>query len=220
MNLERDVYSRSPIFLQTLFLNFKACELYLERYGNKFRKCFKEFEKNQWLSGSELRKVQDEKLRSLIQHAYKNVPYYYEIMSSRKLTPADIKTKEDLHKLPILTREHVKKHAEALISRTYPRKLLRHGHTSGTTGSPLDFHYDIQTCVAHLVAVWRQKYWAGMKYGDAIATFQGRVIVPLDQSKPPFWRKNYINNQLFFSSFHLHEKNLPYYFEKLEKDSP
>ena len=139
-------------------------------------------------------------------------------MRSRKLTATDIKTKKDLYKMPILTREDVKQNAKALISRTYPKKRLRHGHTSGTTGSPLDFHYDIQTCVVHLVAVWRQKYWAGMKYGDAIATFQGRVIVPLDQSKPPFWRKNYINNQLFFSSFHLHEKNLPYYFEKLEKD--
>lgn len=218
MDFEKDIYSRCPVALQTLMLNMKAFELYLERYGKKFRKLFKEFDKNQWFSETELQELQSNKLKSLIQHAYENVPYYNKVMRNKKLRPDDINTLEDLHKLPILTREDVKQNAKALISKAYPKKLLRHGHTSGTTGSPLDFHYDIQTCVIHLVAVWRQKYWAGMKYGDAIATFQGRLIVPLNQSEPPFWRKNFLNNQLFFSSFHLQEKNLPHYFNKLEKD--
>ena len=218
MNLEK-IYANAPIFLQTGLLNIKACELYLERYGRKFWKRFNEFEENQRLTVSGLEALQDEKLKDLIQHAYDNVPYYNTIMQRQKIRPADITTRKGLYKLPILTREHVKQNADDLISKSYPKKLLRHGHTSGTTGSPLEFHYDIQTCVAHLAAVWRQKYWGGMKYGDQIATFQGRVTVPLTQASPPFWRKNYINNQLFFSSFHMDEKNLPYYFDKLSKDN-
>lgn len=219
MNLEKDVYAKSPIFLQTVLLNLKACELYLERYGKKFKQRLLEFKHNQTLSAVELEDLQDEKLKQLIQHSYHNVPYYNDIMCKRKLEPEDITSRRDLHKLPILTRDDVKKNASAMISRSYPKSLLRHGHTSGTTGSPLDFSYDIKTCVAHLAAVWRQKNWAGMNYGDAIATFQGRVVVPLKQNSPPFWRKNFINNQLFFSSFHLHEKNLPYYFDKLSTDN-
>ena len=58
-----------------------------------------------------------------------------------------------------------------------------------------------------------------MKKGDAYASIQGRVICPTTQNKPPFWRKNYINNQLFLSSFHLHKKYLPSYFEKLASDN-
>lgn len=218
MNFERDIYARCPIFLQATLLNLKACELYLERYGKKFRKRLEEFEENQSLSEVELEQLQNKKLQELIRYCYDNVPYYQKIMRNRKLRPEDVTTLEDLHKLPLLTREDVKKNAHAMLSRAYPKKLLRHGHTSGTTGSPLDFHYDIQTCVAHLAAVWRQKKWAGMCYGDAIATFQGRVTVPLHQKKPPFWRKNYVNNQLFFSSFHLTKENLPYYFDKLTAD--
>jgi len=219
MNLEKDIYSNSPIFLQNFLLNIKACELYFERYGKKFRNCFKEFDKNQWLSEIELCEVQNSKLGDLVRHAYDNVQYYREIMNSMKLVPADIQSVEDLHKLPILSRDHVKKNAKALISKSYPKMLLRHGHTSGTTGSPLDFHYDIQTCVAHLAAVWRQKNWAGMGFNDEIATFQGRVIVPLHQKKPPFWRKNYINKQLFFSSFHLNMQTLPCFFDKLNEEN-
>lgn len=217
MNLERNFYANAPIFLQTTLLNIKACELYIERYGRKFWRCFKEFDGNQWLSETRLEELQDVKLRKLIQHAYDNVPYYNKVMRERKLMSGDIKSRQDLHKLPILTREDVKHNVNSLISKKCSKRMLRHGHTSGTTGSPLDFNYDIQTCVAHLAAVWRQKYVGGMKYGDEIATFQGRVIVPLDQKKPPFWRKNYINNQLFFSSFHMDKKNLPIYFDELEK---
>ncbi len=218
MNFEKDIYSKCPIFLQSALLNLKACELYLERYGKKFWKFYRELDQNQWRSEPELQELQDEKLRKLILYAYENVIYYRETMRTRKIRPEDIKSRKDLYKLPILTRDDIRRNMKALTSEAYPKMLLRHGHTSGTTGSPLDFYYDIQTCVAHIAAVWRQKYWAGMHYGDAIATFHGRVIVPLHQQVPPFWRKNYINKQLFFSSFHLNEKNLPYYFEKLEKD--
>ena len=218
MNFETDIYAKLPVFFQTVFLNGKACELYFERYGRKFWTCFKEFKKNQRLSHSDLEQLQNEKLRSLIKYAYKNVSYYNEVMRLKNLHPDDIKTLQDLPKLPILTRENIKQNTKKLVSSAYPRRLLRHGHTSGTTGSPLDFHYDIQTCVAHIAAVWRQKYWAGMRYGDSIATFQGRVIVPLNQQKPPFWRRNYINNQLFYSAFHLNEQNLPFYFENLSQN--
>ena len=194
METERYIYSKLPIFLQTVLLNFKALELYLERYGRKFQTILNEFDKNQWLPEPELEEYQNRKLRELIKHAYENVPYYNERMKEVKITPSDIKTIEDLCKLPVLTREDVKKNARKLISRSYPKWLLRHGHTSGTTGSPLDFSYDIKTCVVHLAAVWRQRNWAGLEYGKPYATLQGRVIVPLQQNTPPFWRKNYINN--------------------------
>lgn len=218
MNLEKDIYGKCPIFLQTLLLNVKALELYIERYGRKFCELYDEFDKNQWLSDSELDTYQNQHFRLLIQHAYESVPYYSEIMRRLKLTPSDFKTTADMHKMPILTRNDVKKNAAKLISKSYPKILLRHGHTSGTTGSPLDFFYDIKTCIVHLVAVWRQKCWADVERGEAYATLQGRVIVPLQQKNPPFWRKNYLNNQLFLSSFHLSEENLPFYFQKLEKN--
>ena len=218
MNFEKDIYSRCPIFFQTILLNIKALELYWERYGRKFWRVYNEFEKNQWLPESDLHEYQNEKLRILVRHAYENVPYYHEKMKKHRLHFSDIKTKRDLYKFPVLTRKDVKRNSKQLVARSYPRFLLRHGHTSGTTGSPLDFSYDVRMCVVHLAAVWRQRYWGGLQYGEHCATLQGRVIVPLNQKRPPFWRKNYVNNQVFLSSFHLTEKNLPHYFDMMEKD--
>jgi phenylacetate-CoA ligase len=208
-------YRRSPIPVQTLLLNLKAVELYLERYGPKFRRLFDQFVERQWRPMAEQAAYQDEQLRRLIQHAYESVPYYRDVMNERGLTPSDFKGTGDLPKLPVLTKDDVRRHHHRLMSTKYPKLLLRHGHTSGTTGSPLDFHYDINTCVIHHVADWRYKLGAGLTYGQPYASVLGRVIVPISQDRPPFWRKNYINNQLFMSSFHLKRENLPYYFDKL-----
>lgn len=218
MSIIDNIYSKSPIYFQNILLNLKAIELYFERYGSKFWKLFDEFQKNQWLSEVELTEYQNEKLKLLIKHAYETVPYYNNLMNNLKLKPDDIKTIEDLRKLPLITKDIIKKQYKHLISKNFRSYSLRHGHTSGTTGSPLNLCCDTKTCVIHHAADWRQKYWAGLRYGRQFASIQGRVIVPTTQSNPPFWRKNYINNQLFLSSFHLKEENLPYYFEKLEKD--
>ncbi len=217
MGFAENIYKKSPVFLQNVLLNVKAAELYFERYGRKFDEVYEEFSRNQFLSESEMICYQEEKLKKLVRHAYSTVPYYKAVFDKVKLVPDDIRTLDDLSKIPILTKNDIKKNFKQLISKNSGK--LKHGHTSGTTGTPLDLAYDIHTCVVHHVADWRQKEWAGLHMGQPYASLQGRVICPTEQMDPPFWRKNFINNQLFLSSFHLKKENLPYYFDKLKKDN-
>jgi len=179
-----------------------------------------EFEANQWLSYEELINYQNEKLRKLLRHAYENVPYYRDRMGRLKLRPEDIRTVEDLHKLPVLTRAELKNNLAELRARNYHRWQLKLGHTSGTTGSPLEIWWDNQLCIVNNVVDWRQKHWAGLTYGDRIALAMGRIIVPLKQKEKPFWRTNWIHRQLFLSSFHMQQQNLKYYIEKLKEFKP
>ena len=60
--------------------------------------------KNQWLSPSELRDLQEDKLRRLITHAYDRVPYYRRLFDSAGLKPADIRGLADLVKIPTTSR--------------------------------------------------------------------------------------------------------------------
>lgn len=217
MGYLESVYGRMPVILQEVMLNAKAMELYLERYGPRFWRMAGEFEANQWLSPGELERYQEIRLQRLVKHAYENVPYYNDLMKRRRLLPDDIRSLGDLQKLPVLKKSDIKKNFESLQSRK-GRLFFRKGHTSGTTGTPLDVRYDFRTCVIHHVADWRQKNWAGLIIGGAFASIQGRVIVPMEQKQEPFWRKNYINNQLFLSSFHLKESNMSSYLEILRKE--
>ena len=77
---------------------------------------------------------QNERLVKQVKHVWDNVPYYRKKMEAAGVTPEDIKSIEDLHKLPFVT--------EADLREAYPYGLLaeplkncvRIQSTSGTTG--------------------------------------------------------------------------------------
>ncbi len=85
-------------------------------------------------SREQIKAWQDERLVETVNHVYKNVPYYRQKMEEKKLTPADIKSTDDLYKLPFLTKGDLRD--------AYPYGLLavpledavRIQSTSGTTG--------------------------------------------------------------------------------------
>ena len=77
---------------------------------------------------------QNERLVKQVQHVWGNVPYYRKKMEEKGVTPADIKSVDDLHKLPFVTK--------ADLRDAYPYGLMgkplsdcvRIQSTSGTTG--------------------------------------------------------------------------------------
>ena len=95
--------------------------------------------KAQRLSLSELEKLQNRKLRAIVKHAYENVPYYHELFNSAKLKPEDIKTKEDLVKVPITTKQVLQRLpiSERVAKGVNINKCIK-CRTSGSTGEPLD----------------------------------------------------------------------------------
>ncbi len=86
------------------------------------------------MSVSEMKKLQSEKLVKQVKHVYENVEYYRNLMDEAGVKPEDIKSIEDLHKLPFLSK--------ADLRDAYPYGLLakpledcvRIHSTSGTTG--------------------------------------------------------------------------------------
>lgn len=218
--LGQKIYNYSPFIFQTLLLNGYALKIQRERYGKKFEAVMEEVRKNEWMSYGDLLEYQNGKLRRLVKHAYETVPYYRRVMDERKIKPSEINNIDDLQKLPVLSRDDVKKYFEELISKSFRKRNLIPGHTSGTTGSPLEFFWDQNVCVYNNAVDWRQKDWAGLKYGERYAVLLGRMIVPRRINSPPFWRMNYLHNQLWLSSFHMSEENLSYYVSKLEEFKP
>lgn len=220
MSLLSAIYNKSNNTIRAIMLNSYAISLHVERYGKKFDDVFNQFSNNEKMSLNELREYQLHRFKIMINHAYNNVPYYNQLMNALKLRPSDFKKLEDISLLPLLTREDVKKSYNKLKAVGIPKYKIRHGHTSGTTGSPLQFLWDTDVCVAHHAADWRQKKWAGANFGDPFISIQGRQVVPIDIVKPPFWVKNHIHNQLFMSSFHLKNEYIGSYVDKILEFNP
>lgn len=214
------IYDRAPYWLQHVMLNIYAFGIHRERYGKQFVRAFDELQQTQWYSPDQIHQFQTERLQKLVWHAYNTVPFYHDLYDKHCVHPEAIKELRDISLLPLITREDVRAAGERLISSGYSLRELIHGHTSGTTGSPLSFYWDKNTCMYTNAVDWRQKLWAGILYGDKIALLLGRTVVATDKVKPPFWQHDRIHNMLWLSSFHLSEMHLPHYVKKLRQYRP
>jgi len=212
--LVRQVYDGLPAPLQNAVVSGFGWWLDRKRYGGRFREYQSFLEESQWWSPEQLGVWQDERLRDIVRHAFEQVPFYQRRFADYGLRPEDIQSRDDLHKLPLLTRKDIIEHFDDLIARNVSRRSLQLGHTSGTTGSPLEVLYDADTTQLTYAMLDRQYRWAGVNFGhggDRVAVLRGNVIVPLEQKRPPFWRHNRYHNQLLLSAFHMSNANLPQY---------
>lgn len=97
----------------------------MEKYWNQEIEC---------MSREDMKKLQDERLVAQVKHVYENVKYYRDLMDEKGVTPDNIKSTDDLYKLPFLSK--------ADLRDAYPYGLLakplsdcvRIQSTSGTTG--------------------------------------------------------------------------------------
>jgi phenylacetate-CoA ligase len=132
----------------------------VERYYETLRK-------TQWLSPAQVRDLQDEKLRRLLRHAYRNVPYYRARMQELKLRPEDITGQADLHKLPFLTKPDVRKHLYFdILSENHEKRDILKITTSGSTGEPFVVYADRQQLEFRWAATLRSQEWTGYEFGD------------------------------------------------------
>lgn len=97
----------------------------MENYWNKEIEC---------MSHEDMKKLQDERLVAQVKHVYENVPYYKNLMDKKGVTPNDIKSTDDLHKLPFLTKSDLREaYPYGLLAKPLSDCVRIHS-TSGTTG--------------------------------------------------------------------------------------
>ncbi|HPG38221.1 MAG TPA: phenylacetate--CoA ligase family protein [bacterium] len=135
--------------------------------GNSIAKNFKFLEESQWWSREEIDNWQNINLQKLIKHAYTNVPYYHNLFKKLKLMPDDILTKDDLYKLPILTKKDIRVNfPEFIVAKNIPKSQLIFQSSSGSTGEPLQFYITKAAESFHKACAIRAWYWMGYRLGD------------------------------------------------------
>lgn len=85
-------------------------------------------------SPEQIRAWQDEGLVKTVHRVYENVPYYRNLMDQKGVTPDDIHSVDDLHKLPFLTKDDLRDAYPYGLLAVPLRDCVRIQSTSGTTG--------------------------------------------------------------------------------------
>lgn len=95
----------------------------------------------------EKKKIQSERLIATVNRVYENVPFYREKMNDMGITPDDIKSIDDLSKLPFTTKQDLRDHYPYGLFAAPMEEVVRIHASSGTTGQPTVVGYtknDIQ----------------------------------------------------------------------------
>ncbi len=85
-------------------------------------------------SPEKIRELQNERLVKQVKHVWDNVPYYRKKMEEKGLTPDDVKSIDDLHKLPFLSKDDLREAYPYGLMGKDLKDCVRIHSTSGTTG--------------------------------------------------------------------------------------
>jgi phenylacetate-CoA ligase len=216
-NAARKTYKHLPFTVQKALVDWYGRYIRRDRFGPEYEELSAFLERSERSDPEELRAYQESRLREIVRHAYETVPHYRDVMDERNLKPTDITGIEDLAKLPVLRKDDVRDAGDRLRSSAVRRTGLARAGTSATSGTPLQVYRDRPVSLMNHACYMRFRRWAGFPFGMPYATMQGRLVVPPQQRKPPFWRYNRSWNQIMFSTVHMSEGNLPLYVEKLRE---
>jgi phenylacetate-CoA ligase len=84
-----------------------------------------------------LREYQNRKLRNIISYAYENTAFYHAKFKQAGIRPEDVRTVEDLNKLPITRKGELRENVNDVVSKEFNIADLTVQRTSGSTGKPL-----------------------------------------------------------------------------------
>lgn len=130
------------------------------------------------IARDELKSLQLLRLQKLIERVYNCVPFYRESLRKCKITPDDIKTLDDLRKLPFTTKEDLRQHYPLGLLAVPKSEVARIHGSSGTTGKPTLVAYtknDLETwanlCARFLVAGGlRKEHFVQIAFGYGLFT--------------------------------------------------
>jgi len=176
--------------------------------------------KSQWFRREKILDIQRRRLRALIKHAYENVPYYHRVFKDRGLHPSDIKSVEDLNKLPMLTKEDIRSNFDDMVATNFPRAEMMPYATGGSTGEPLQFYVTKDYVNSKSAAELRAYSWCGYKLGDKHAVLWGSSF---DLKKSEELRNrtvNFFDRRIMLNCFRMSEESMRTYIHRLEKFKP
>lgn len=156
----------------------------------------------------------DQKLRSLVAHAYARVPAYRELMRQRDVTPEDIRGAIDLPRLPILTKDDLRRFGAGLRAQDVAADALEVARTGGTTGAPMEVVRDRERTAWQRGCYWRGFGWGGLTLETPWVQLFGGSLGHGD--RPGNRLKNAFAGKLFLPAYELSASTVAAYVHAIK----
>jgi len=116
----------------------------------------------------ELKKYQLKKLKRMISYCYENSPFYRRKFNEAGLTPDQIKTIEDVKKIPFTVKNDLRDNYPLGMIAVNPDEIVEIHASSGTTGNPIIGPYTKKDLKTWQELMARSLYTAGVRKQDVV----------------------------------------------------
>jgi phenylacetate-CoA ligase len=209
------IYLSLPWFLQNVALSYYGSKMYKERFsrnGSSDNNDYSPF----LLPNDESFFVQEQRLRFLLEHCKKHVPYYRSILS--RVETSRIKVEDIKSLVPVLTKQDVLNAADMFVSQHPDHNNLLKANTSGSSGTPLTVHYT-QDARRHNYSYYESLLrHFGCHYRSRSTTFAGRILYKNPGCRPD--RYDYSNNTQYLSTYFISDQTIDSYVASLNSWKP
>jgi phenylacetate-CoA ligase len=186
--------------------------------GRSFRKNCAFLQDAQRWPAEHARLYQWEKLQGILRLAYEKAPFYRRAFDALGVRPEDIRTREDMGRLPLIDKRIVGANLSDMCTKSIREGGIDFGSTGGVSGSPLHFYLDAQRSsieYAYLTTSWQR---VGYRLSMPMAVLRGRVVradrMGFHHEYDPILRYHY------YSSFHMSDANLRRYLDHMATIGP
>lgn len=121
----------------------------------------------------EIKELQLERLRNTLERAYFNVPHYRKVMQEVGFEPEDLKSLDDLRRLPFTTKKDLRDNYPYGMFAVPLSEVVRIHSSSGTTGKPTVVGYTRNDINVWAEIMARTLTTAGVKKSDVIQNAYG-----------------------------------------------
>lgn len=176
------------------------------------RPYIKEVEKLYAMTPEQLRKRNEQRFLKIFRRAYDKSPFYRKLYTEAGIKKEDIKTLDDMTKLPIITKDMVRQHADEML--TVPRWMVIAANTSGTTGTPLRIYESWPAIWLKHAFIYCSRRNYGFSMGERIVSLRGHL------DKQISCLKVHISNTLYLSSYNINKTTIKQYYEQILRFKP
>lgn len=190
------------------------------RYGSFYQQEVVRLRQNLATSQAALKLLEDRALSRFLEEVYFGNAFYRSRMRERGLSLDHflLDPRSSLFRLDVTEKDFFRQNADVIAGKHNKPAFV--AYTSGTSGSPMAVAYDAAG-LQRGFAYWRRFYdTMGLGASFTNARFSGRNLVGRSQSPRQFWVYDWFERRLFMSTYHMNERNLPHYVEKLNQFKP
>jgi phenylacetate-CoA ligase len=182
---------------------------------------YEQLRRTQWLPAAEIRALQESRLRHLVRHAYRHVPYYRETFDRLGIDPSRLHSLDDLARLPVLTKDDVRRNLHFdLMADNHDKRRMLAITTSGSTGEPLALYAEKVQLEMRWATTLRNLEWTGYRFGDRQVRLWHSTLGLSPRQALQERLDAVLSRRTFFPAYEMNERNIERYVEFLARKRP